>query len=149
MNVGHPSNFARVVDLYGGTMDEQGNVLAPPDVARMRRELYAISIGDDETRRTIAEAYRVHRTILEPHGAVGWAGLRHLLDDRPELADVTAIALETAHPAKFPEEIRVLIQVEPEAPKSLEGLEGMRETYREMESDYGAFKSFLTRDFGR
>jgi threonine synthase len=149
MNVGHPSNFARVVDLYGGTMDEQGNVLAPPDVARMRRELYAISIGDDETRRTIAEAYRSHRTILEPHGAVGWAGLRHLLDDRPELADVTAIALETAHPAKFPEEIRALIQVEPAAPKSLEGLDGMRETYREMESDYGAFKSLLTREFGR
>ncbi|MGA2382600.1 MAG: threonine synthase [Gemmatimonadales bacterium] len=149
MNVGHPSNFARVVDLYGGTMDEQGNVLAPPDLARMHRELYAVSVGDDETRRTIAEAYRLHRMILEPHGAVGWAGLQHFLEDSPEHASATAISLETAHPAKFPEEIRALIQVEPEVPKSLRGLEGKKETYREMESDYAAFKDFLKREAGR
>jgi threonine synthase len=147
MNVGHPSNFARVVDLYGGRMDEQGNVLDAPDLARMRRELYGVSVGDDETRRTIVDAYRRHGTILEPHGAVGWAGLEHFLADAPALAGTTAIALETAHPAKFPEEIRALIQVEPAVPKSLAGLDAMRESYVEMETDYRAFRDFLLREF--
>jgi len=147
MNVGHPSNFARVVDLYGGAMDEQGAVLAPPDLARMRAELYAVSVDDDETRRTIVEAYRRHRTVLEPHGAVGWAGLEHFLAEAPAQAGRAAISLETAHPAKFPEEIRALIGVEPELPKSLVGLDRAKETYLEMESDYRAFKEFLTREF--
>jgi threonine synthase len=147
MNVGHPSNFARVVDLYGGTMDEQGNELAPPDLSRMRRELYGVGIDDAETRRTIVDAYHRHGTILEPHGAAGWAGLGRFLADEPRHAGTTAISLETAHPAKFPEEIRALIQVDPEVPKSLRGLDGMREHYREMETDYAAFKDFLRREF--
>lgn len=149
MNVGHPSNFARVVDLYGGAMDEQGNVLAPPDLARMRRELFGVSVGDDETRQTIVEAYRRHHTILEPHGATGWAGLQHFLADHPEHADTTAISLETAHPAKFPEEIRALIKVDPAVPKSLVGLDGMKEHYREMETDYVVFRDFLMREYRR
>jgi threonine synthase len=149
MNVGHPSNFARVVDLYGGTMDEQGNMPAPPDFARMRRELFGVSIGDDETRRTIVEAYRRHHTILEPHGAVGWAGLEHFLADDPRHGDTTAISLETAHPAKFPEEIRALIGVDPAVPASLVGLDGMTEHHREMETDYAAFKDLLIREFRR
>ena len=147
MNVGHPSNFARVVDLYGGAMDEQGTVLAPPDLARMRAELYAVSIGDDETRRTIVEAYRRHGALLEPHGAVGWAGLERFLAAAPAQAGAAAISLETAHPAKFPEEIRALVGVEPELPKSLVGLDRAKERYHEMESDYRAFKEFLVREF--
>jgi threonine synthase len=149
MNVGHPSNFARIVDLYGGAMDEQGNQLAAPDLPRMRRELHGVSIDDAETRHTIVEAYRRHRTILEPHGATGWAGLHHYLAANPEAAGTTAISLETAHPAKFPEEIRALIQVDPAVPKSLQGLDGMQEHYREMESDYAAFKALLMREFRR
>jgi len=149
MNVGHPSNLARVVDLYSGTMDEQGNVLTPPDLARMRRELCGISIGDAETRQTIVEAWRRHHTILEPHGATGWAGLDHFLADNPQHADTAAISLETAHPAKFPEEIRALIGVDPAVPPSLVGLDGMPEHHRALETDYGAFKDLLMREFGR
>ena len=147
MNVGHPSNFARVVDLYGGTMDEAGNVQAPPDLARMRRELFGVSIGDEETRRTIVEAWRRHHLLLEPHGAAGWAGLHHFLADCPAFGSTTAISLETAHPAKFPEEIRALIDVDPPLPGSLQGLDGMKENYREMATDYAAFRDFLLREY--
>jgi threonine synthase len=115
----------------------------------MRRELYGVSIDDAETRQTIVEAYRRHHTILEPHGATGWAGLHHLLAADPEQENTTAISLETAHPAKFPEEIRALIQVDPAVPKSLQGLDGMKEYYREMETDYSVFKDFLMREFRR
>jgi len=149
MNVGHPSNFARVVDLYGGTMDEAGTVLAPPDLGRMRRELFGVGIGDDETRRTIVEAWRRDHVLLEPHGAAGWAGLQYFLAGSPAHANTTAIALETAHPAKFPEEIRALLGVDPAVPKSLEGLDGMKEHHREMATDYAAFKDFLLREYRR
>jgi threonine synthase len=105
MNVGHPSNLARVVDLYDGHMDEKGNLLKRPDMERMRADLFGVSIDDEETRKTIRTAYEQHETLLEPHGAVGWAGLQHLLADHRDLRDTVAISLETAHPAKFPEEI--------------------------------------------
>lgn len=147
MNVGHPSNFARVVDLYGGRMDETGALHAAPDMERMRRDLYGVSVDDEETRRTIAEAYRTYETILEPHGAVGWAGLTRFREAHPELADRIAISLETAHPAKFPEEVRALTRIDPPLPPSLQGLDGRPEHYRELETDYRAFKDYLIREY--
>ena len=92
---------------------------------------------------------RVLRTVLEPHGAAGWAGLGHFLGDHPGQAATTAISLETAHPAKFPEEIRALIQVDPAVPASLTGLDAKPERFRAMETDYRAFKDFLLREFRR
>ena len=83
MNVGHPSNLARVVDLYGGQMDELGNLIEAPDMDAVRRDLFGVSVSDDATRATIVEAYRRHGTILEPHGAVGWAGPAALPREAP------------------------------------------------------------------
>jgi len=147
MNVGHPSNLARVVDLYGGRMDEQGVIHQAPDMEEMRRDLYGVSIDDAATRATIVAAHRRHGTFLEPHGAVGWAGLWHFLEHQPEHRQTTAISLETAHPAKFPEEIRALTGIDPALPKSLEGLDAKSEHYEEMETDYRAFKEYLVKRF--
>jgi threonine synthase len=149
MNVGHPSNLARLVDAYGGQMDEVGTLNESPDMDRLRRDIFAVSIDDDETRRTIGSAYRGHELLLEPHGAVGWAGLQRYLERHPEGRERTAISLETAHPAKFPEEIRAITGVEPPVPPSLEGLEERPETYDEMEVDYAAFKNYLVRNYGK
>jgi threonine synthase len=148
MNVGHPSNLARLVDIYGGQMDEVGNLDEPPDLDRMRRELYAVSIDDDETRSTIGNAYREHGLLLEPHGAVGWAGLQRYLRLHAEDGRRTSISLETAHPAKFPDEIRAITGIEPPVPPSLEGLEEQPEHYDELAVDYAAFKDYLTRKYG-
>jgi len=147
MNVGHPSNLARVVDLYGGQMDEQGVLHEPPQLERMQDDLYGVSIDDDRTRATIIEAFRRHGTVLEPHGAVGWAGLEHFLNRHPELRNAPTVSLETAHPAKFPEEIRALIDLDPPLPPSLQGLDGRREHYEELETDYRAFKDYLIRTY--
>ncbi len=147
MNVGHPSNLARLVELYGGRMDEQGALHETPDMERMRRELFAVSIGDDATRDTIGRVWRAHRVMLEPHGAVGWTGLERYLDRHPESRDLTAISLETAHPAKFPEEIRAITGVEPPVPPSLEGLEGLTERYRSLPTEYAAFKELLLAEY--
>jgi threonine synthase len=148
MNVGHPSNLARLVDVYGGWMDETGALREKPDMEAMRRELFAVSVDDDETRRTIGRVHEEHDTILEPHGAVGWAGLVRFLERFPELAERTAISLETAHPAKFPDEIRAITGKEPDLPASLKGIEDREESFGEMEVDYGAFRSHLVKEYG-
>lgn len=143
MNVGHPSNLARLVDAYGGWMDETGRLVEPPDMSRLRRDLFAVSVSDDETRATIREAYREHGILLEPHGAVGWAGLERYLGGLPAGSDPLAVSIETAHPAKFPEEIQALVGVDPELPPSLAGIEGRPESYGRLTTDYEPFRRLL------
>ncbi len=143
MNVGHPSNLARLIDLYGGAMDEKGNISQAADLKRMREEMFAISISDAETRQTIRTAYEQYRLLLEPHGAVGWAGLQKFLQQEKNAPGQLCVSLETAHPAKFPEEIRAILGFDPPLPPSLEGLEAKKESFATMANDYPAFKEFL------
>jgi threonine synthase len=143
MNVGHPSNLARLVDAYGGQMDETGALEKQPDMAAMRRDMWSTSVDDAETRATIKRAYDQHRLVLEPHGAVGWAGLeRYLAAERPS-PELLCVSVETAHPAKFPEEIQALIGVDPEVPPSLRGLEARVEHYEPLGLSYEAFRDLL------
>ncbi len=149
MNVGHPSNLARLVDAYGGQMDELGNLHENPDMEKMRRDIYAVSIDDSETRATIGAAHKDLGLMLEPHGAVGWAGLQRYLELNSEDKKFTAISLETAHPAKFPEEIQAITGIEPLVPPSLEGLEDKTENYKEIDVNYSVFKSYLQKEYGQ
>ncbi len=149
MNVGHPSNLARLVALYGGRMDEKGTIYHAADMDLMRKEIFSLSITDQQTRETIRKAYQQYNVILEPHGAVGWAGLEEYLqknegENHPEQL---CVSLETAHPAKFPEEINRLIGLDPELPKSLEGLDGRQEFVTELPVAYKDFKQFLLDTF--
>ena len=147
MNVGHPSNLARLVDLFGGWMDETGGMIEPPDMDRLRQALTAVAVDDDWTRRTIAQVYADHQVILEPHGAVGWAGLQHYLSSSGAGPDTLCVSLETAHPAKFPEEIVANLGVHPPVPPSLEGLEERTEEYSIMPPDYGRFRDLLLEEY--
>jgi threonine synthase len=149
MNVGHPSNLARLVDVYGGWMDERGGVREAPDLAAMRRDLFAVAVTDSETRDTIRRAHQHHGLLLEPHGAVGWAGLMHWLADARPSPEPLCVSVETAHPAKFPDEIRALLGVDPPLPKALEGLDGRPEHAEPMTTDYATFKAFVAARFGR
>lgn len=149
MNVGHPSNLARLVDLYGGQMDEQGNLNKPADMERMRRDIFSVSIDDVETRATIGAVYRDYRVMIEPHGAVGWTGLMRYLESHPKDSELTAISLETAHPAKFPDEIRAITGAEPPVPPSLQGIEAKKEHYNELEVDYESFRRFIKSEYGQ
>jgi threonine synthase len=141
MNVGHPSNFARVIALFGGWMDEAGAIREVPDMARMKKELWAISISDDDTRLTIQRAWQRNQLLLEPHGAVGWLGLERYLERNR--SDATAVSVETAHPAKFPEEIERLLGFSPAVPPSLAEVEKKQEEYETMPAHYAAFHNLL------
>ena len=148
MNVGHPSNLARLVAVYGGWMDEQGAIREKPDLEQMRQDLYAMSVTDDETRRTIKDAYDRYSMVLEPHGAVGWAGLEHYINDHPEDSDVLAVSVETAHPAKFPDEIHKALGFTPETPPSLTGLDDLTEAFTRIPAEYGELRELLRSHFG-
>jgi len=141
MNVGHPSNFARVIALFDGWLDETGAMRRKPDMDRVRKELWATSVTDEETRETIQRTWRELGLLLEPHGAVGWLGLERYLKETSSSA--IAVSVETAHPAKFPEEIERLLGFSPEVPASLSAVEAKPESYLTMPVDYAAFKRLL------
>jgi threonine synthase len=143
MNVGHPSNLARIIALYGGIMDEKGRLHKQPDMQAMRNDLAGISISDDITRKAIQECYDKYRIILEPHGAVAWKGLSVYSKDLEISDEQLAVSLETAHPAKFPEEIKEITGSEPELPASLAGLEGKKEEYIRLENSYEDLKNII------
>lgn len=148
MNVGHPSNLARLVSLYGGVMDETGKVHRQADLERMNRDIYATSVTDDMTRSTIREAWEKHGLLLEPHGAVGWAGLQKYLALWEEnVDDKLCVSLETAHPAKFPEEINKLLGFDPDLPPSLIDIEQREEHYESIPTEYEDFRGYLLAEY--
>jgi threonine synthase len=146
MNVGHPSNLARLVAVYGGQMDETGKIHRQPDMARMRRDLFSTSVSDDRTRATIKQAWTDHRLLLEPHGAVAWRGFLDFIQVEP-LGNSPAVVLETAHPAKFPEEIDRLLGFSPDVPSSMAALDKLSEDYDRMAADYDQFKRYLINNY--
>ncbi len=145
MNVGHPSNLARLVALYGGRMDETGDMRTAPDLQAMRRDLFSTSVSDDETRATIQSTWRQHRVLLEPHGAVGWRGLNDYFEVEP-IGALPAVALETAHPAKFPEEIERCLGITPEPPQCLRAIETLPERFDRLPAKPALLKEYLLED---
>ncbi len=93
MDVGDPSNFARILDLYNHNHQAIG------------AEISGCRYDDDEIRKTMQDVYKQTNYLLDPHGACGYAALRDLLKK-----DETGVFLETAHPAKFLETVENTIQ---------------------------------------
>ena len=142
MNVGHPSNLARLVAVYGGRMDETGKIHHQPDLAAMRRDLFSSSVSDERTRVTIREVWTKYRLLLEPHGAVAWRGFQDWMETEP-LAGLPAAILETANPAKFPEEIEKNMGWSRDAPPAMTAAIQMPEDFDRLGADYAAFREYL------
>lgn len=144
MNVGHPSNLARFFDLYGGTVDRVGEVHQYPDLEEMRRHIFSVSVTDEQTRTTIKSVYERYKVILEQHGAVGWTGLEAYFKIAPE--QKLAVCLETAHPAKFPEEIHNLLRLNIPLPESMKNIDQREGSAVAMANDYNNFKNYLLKN---
>lgn len=86
MDVGDPSNFVRIQQIYGNNFEE------------LKRHLTSYSFTDEETRSAMKEIFKISGYTADPHGAVGYLGLKKYLEDQPQMHGVF---LETAHPVKF------------------------------------------------
>ena len=144
MNVGHPSNLARFFELYGGTVDRVGKIHRHPDLKEMRRHIFSVSVTDEQTRKTIKNVYDRYNVVLEQHGAVGWAGLEAYLNKTPDKK--LAICLETAHPAKFPEEIQKLLGLTLPLPDSMKDIDQREGSAVSIANNYDEFKNYLQKN---
>ena len=103
MDVGDPSNFARLAALHDGSWE------------RLRANVAGHRVTEHETRATIREVYRETGYVLDPHSAVGIAAARRHRVEAREAAPIVSLA--TAHPAKFGAVIRQELGFEPELPE--------------------------------
>jgi threonine synthase len=142
MNVGHPSNLARLVAIYGGQMDETGKIHRQPDLAALRRDVFSSSISDERTRTSLKDFWNKYQILLEPHGVVAWQGFLDWLAVEP-LGDAPAVVVETANPAKFPEEVEKVVGWPPDVPPAMAAAIKLPEDFDRMGADYEKFRAYL------
>jgi threonine synthase len=142
MNVGHPSNLARLVAVYGGQMDETGK--NQPD-ARPRRDaprfVFQFNLRPAHARddpRSLEQIPVAARSSWR--GGLGW--FSDWLKTEP-LNDLPAVILETANPAKFPEEIEQTIGFAPDVPPAMTAAIQLPEDFDRMGADYEKFRAYL------
>jgi threonine synthase len=126
MDVGNPSNFVRILEMYQGDYD------------KIREDIQGISFTDDATRSLIMEVYQQHDYLMCPHTAIGYGGLKHLLKPGE-----TGIFLSTAHPCKFRDIVDPLISSEIEIPLRLRQIIEKKKQAIAMTGEFDDFKSFL------
>ena len=142
MNVGHPSNLARLVAVYGGQMDETGKINRLPDLAAMRRDIFSTSICDERTVAGVREVWNNFQLLLEPHGSVAWQGFQDWIATEP-LGNSPAVIVETANPAKFPEEVQKVVGWAPDVPANMLASLRLPEDFDRMDADYEKFRAYL------
>lgn len=126
MDVGDPSNFARILDLYGNSHEAICN------------DISGYSYTDEQIRATIADTYSAHGYLLDPHGATAYRALSEGLK-----ANESGIFIETAHPAKFKDTVESIINAPVQVPEKLQRfMNGTKQTVK-MPSGFTAFKKFL------
>ncbi len=128
MDVGAPSNFARILDLY----DHSHKAVC--------EEISGVSYPDQAIRHTLAWVYENEHYLLDPHGACGYQALCDLLQP-----DEQGIFLETAHPAKFKDTVESIIGQEVEVPHLLRRfMNGVKKT-EHLHPVYADFRALLLR----
>ena len=130
MDVGNPSNFARLRYFYHN------------DYASMGRDITGIAVSDEETITTIRSVHERFGYVMEPHTAVAYRALERYrrLENH---ADEPGIVLSTAHPAKFLEAIEETLDKKIEIPSNLQELMGKKKCATLIRSEYKEFTSFL------
>jgi len=126
MDVGDPSNFARVLELYGNSHET------------IAAHISGATYDDSQIAETIRKTYGETGHLLDPHGACGYRALEELL--QPE---ETGVFLETAHPAKFKNTVEGIIGSEVEIPATLKAFMGREKKYVPMVKDFSSFKKYL------
>ena len=128
MDVGAPSNFARMQDLYGSTWNT------------MRADIAGFSFSDEQTRDAMQALEKKNGYMLDPHGAVGFLAFREY---QKHVEPVQGIILETAHPAKFREDVSQIFGHEIDLPQRLLELTDKKKISIVIPPVYSAVKDWL------
>jgi len=126
MDVGDPSNFARIYDLYKG------------DHTSIKTLISGATYTDEQIKDAIAECHKTTGYILDPHGACGYQALKENLKDGE-----TGVFCETAHPAKFKDTVEPIIGCDVDIPERLAAfMKGEKQSVA-MTKEFCDFKQFL------
>ena len=126
MDVGDPSNFARIYELYGQSHE------------RITALISGATYSDEDIRRTMRQCYEETQYILDPHGACGYQALADGLRE-----DEVGVFCETAHPAKFKEKVDEIIGIDVEIPERLAAFMRGQKQSVSMTKDFSDFKAYL------
>jgi threonine synthase len=107
MDVGNPSNFIRIQEMYNN------------DLEQFKKDFSSFSYTDAETLEAMKSIYKIDGYIAEPHGAVGYLGLKKELKNH---ANAIGIFLETAHPIKFLDVVEPALNVKLPIPTQIESV---------------------------
>lgn len=127
MDVGSPSNFVRIQELFKNNFNDLGN------------SIFSYSFDDNQTKSAIKEVYEKTGYVMDPHGAVGYLGLQAFLEKN---GDYNGVFLETAHPVKFLETVEAVLNEKIELPEDIRELSRKEKKSQEIK-DYDELKAFL------
>ncbi|TJY33878.1 threonine synthase [Pontimicrobium aquaticum] len=127
MDVGNPSNFIRIQEIYNNSFDA------------LNSSLSSYSFSDKQTKEAMLEIYRSYNYIVDPHGAVGYLGAKSYLDKNP---DSHCVFLETAHPTKFLDVVEDVIETSVELPNQIKSVIGKEKASIKIDA-YNDLKNYL------
>ncbi len=128
MDVANPSNFARILELFQHTF------------SNVKDKISSYSFSDVETKTALKEVYTNHNYLMDPHGAVGYLGLKKYIF---ESGCKAGIFLETAHPVKFYDVVEPIISQQVPVPSAIESLMKKDKISTKMSAGYEELKSLL------
>ena len=126
MDVGDPSNFARILDLYDHSHE------------RITKLISGCTYTDDQIRETMCQCYQETGYVLDPHGACGYRALKEQLREGE-----VGIFCETAHPAKFKEKVDEILGADIEIPERLAAFMRGEKQSVAMSKEFADFKDYL------
>jgi threonine synthase len=134
MDVGDPSNFARIINLYS-----QNGKLSPEETHKVITSLISgATYSDEQIKETMRKCYKETGYILDPHGACGYQAL----EDSLQPGEI-GVFCETAHPAKFKEKVDDILGIDVEIPERLAAFMKGEKQSVPMTKNFEDFKKFL------
>ncbi len=130
MDVGNPSNFARILDLYGHNHQS------------ITDEICSTSFSDLDTIAAMKEVYSKYNYTMDPHGAVGYLALKKFLDKTNDI-EYNGIFLETAHPSKFADIVEKVLNKKIGIPDTLQACLVKKKKSVKISKEYQELKSFV------
>ena len=128
MDVGNPSNFIRIQKIFNN------------DIFRMKKIISGYSYSDIETKKSLIEIYKKNGYIADPHGAVGFLGLKEYLSQQNK--DHYGVFLETAHPVKFIDSVEKILKLKVQIPNRLKSALSKKKSCIPIK-DFSSLKSYL------